>query len=120
MDGPMDKEFTLFPFILLSYLFFQTEFQIFFSCNHTPDVSPYILWETGKAYSGGLIMSYEKTTKRKCQEEQQKLEIQVSECERAYNQNPTNANLKATLTTRATLNSQGKNYMNLVPNPASI
>lgn len=57
------------------------------------------------AYSRGLIMAYEKSTKRKRQEEQRKLEIQLSECERAYNQNPADTNLKATLTTRATLNS---------------
>lgn len=50
-------------------------------------------------------MSYEKSTKRKHQEEQRKLEIQLSECEKAYNQNPTDTNLKASLTTRATLNS---------------
>lgn len=42
--------------------FFRTEFQQFFSCNNTPDVSP-ILWETCKAYSRGLIISYEKKHK---------------------------------------------------------
>lgn len=34
-----------------------------------------------------------------------KLELQLAECERAYNQNPTDTNLKTTLTTRAALNS---------------
>ena len=65
-----------------------------FSCNNTPDVSPSILWETCKAFSRGLIMSYEKSTKRKRQEEQRKVEIQLSGCERAYNQNPTDLILK--------------------------
>ena len=85
--------------------FFQTEFQPFFSCNNTPDVSPSLLWETCKAYSRGLIISYEKSTKRKRQEEQRILELQLSECEKAYIQSPTDTNLKATLTTRTTLNS---------------
>lgn len=44
----------------ISYIFFQTEFQIFFSWNSTTDVSLSILWETCKAYSHGLILTYEK------------------------------------------------------------
>lgn len=82
----------------ISYLFFGLTG---FSCNNTADVSPSILWETCKAYSRDLIISYGKSTRQKHQEEQQKLELQLSECERVYNQNPTDTNLK-TLTTRAT------------------
>lgn len=64
-----------------------------------------MLLETFKAYSHCLIISYEKSTKRKCQKEQRKLKLQLSECERAYNKNPTEANLQVTVATSATLNS---------------
>lgn len=77
---------------------------LFFSCNNTPDVSP-ILWETCKAYSRGLIISYEKKHKTEVSRKATKLELQLAECERAYNQNPTDTNLKTTLTLRAALNS---------------
>lgn len=43
--------------------YFQTEFQIFYTSNNTPEVSPSILWETCKAYSRGLIISHEKSKK---------------------------------------------------------
>lgn len=86
------------------YLFFRLSFRYSFLVI-THHLSHSILWETCKAYSRGLIKAYEKDRKQKRQEEQWKLEIQLSECERAYNQNPTDTNLKATLTTRATLNS---------------
>ncbi len=98
-----------FDFSLLSdpyfISYFTSEFKIFFTINKTPYISPSALWETSKAYSRGLIISYVKSKHRKALESQRKLEIQLSEAERAYVKDPSETNLKTMLAIMASLNS---------------
>lgn len=67
--------------LLNVFLIFKLRFQLFYSCNNEPEISPSILWETWDE-----MFSIKEIMKQKSKEEQQKLEIQLSECEGAYNQ----------------------------------
>lgn len=85
--------------------YFRTEFKIFYSINKTPDVSPSVLWETCKVYARGLIISYTKSKKRKSMEAQTKLEGELLHLEKTYAKYPSEANMRAMLATKASLNS---------------
>lgn len=85
--------------------YFKSEFKIFYTINKTPDISPSVLWETCKVYARGLIISYSKSKKRKSLEAQTKLEGELSNLEKTYTKYPSEANMKAMLATKASLNS---------------
>lgn len=56
-------------------------------------------------YARGLINSYTKSKKRKYLEAQMKLESELSSLEKIYAKYPSDANMKAMLATKASLNS---------------
>lgn len=85
--------------------YFTSEFKIFYEINNTPDISPSTLWETSKAYSRGLIISYASSKRRKACECQRELESQLSEAEKSYVTSPSETNLKTMSAVKASLNS---------------
>lgn len=85
-----------------SYL--TSELKIFYKINETSDVSPSILWETSKAYSRGLIISYVKNKRCKALQCQRELETKLPEAERTYAKNPPDTNLETMLAVKASLN----------------
>ena len=84
--------------------YFTSELKIFYEINNTPDVSPSTLWETSKAYSRGLIISCVKTKRHKVLQRQRELETKLSEAEGTYAKNPSDINIEAKLTVKASIN----------------
>lgn len=85
--------------------YFKSEFNIFYTINKTPDITPSILWETCKVYARGLIIFYVRSKQRKSLEAQRKLEGKLADLEKTYAKYPSDINMKAMLATRASLNS---------------
>uniref|UniRef100_A0AAQ6AKY8 Reverse transcriptase domain-containing protein n=1 Tax=Amphiprion ocellaris TaxID=80972 RepID=A0AAQ6AKY8_AMPOC len=60
----------------------------FIQDNKTPDVSPGLLWDTLKAYTRGLVISYSAGLKKRTQMEQRKLELKLHELQIKHNLSP--------------------------------
>lgn len=68
--------------------FLNEQLEHFLKINATPDVSPGLLWDTLKAYTRGLIISYSAGLKKKNQMEQRKLELVLHDLRIRYNASP--------------------------------
>lgn len=68
--------------------FLNDQLEHFLKVNATPEVSPGLLWDTLKAYTRGLIISYSAGLKRKNQMEQRKLELELHELQAKHNESP--------------------------------
>lgn len=95
------------PSILTDHKFisyFREKFQSFLSVNSASTNDPSLLWETSKAFSRGLIISY-MSTKRRRQDEQRKiLESKLKHAEKEYVKNSSVQRLKEISALRCTLN----------------
>lgn len=68
--------------------YFKDEFEVFMSVNLVSTNDSSLLWETSKAFSRGIIMSYTFTKKRKQFEQRKILEIKLGRAEREYVKHP--------------------------------
>uniref|UniRef100_A0A3B3BIE4 Endonuclease/exonuclease/phosphatase domain-containing protein n=1 Tax=Oryzias melastigma TaxID=30732 RepID=A0A3B3BIE4_ORYME len=80
------------------------EWEGFIAINKTPGMSPSTLWEAGKAYLRGAIISYTSAQKKKELKIQLDLEQTVAELEVQFRQHPTGSVAKQLEAARSALN----------------
>lgn len=69
--------------------YFKREWTFFMEMNDSPNTSPTLLWQTGKAVLRGKIISYSSYKKRKDTKSQLEMEKKIKELENAHATNPT-------------------------------
>lgn len=95
------------PSILTDHKFmsyFREEFQYFLSVNSASTNDPSLLWETSKAFSRGIIISYMPTKRRKQDEQRKILESKLKLAEKEYVKNSSVQKLKDISALRCSLN----------------
>lgn len=96
------------PFILKDSKFcsyFMSEFQSFFAINSPSTEDKSLLWETIKAFSRGLVISYTSSKRRRQIEQKNILDTKLKRAESDYVQNPKSAKLKEITALRSALES---------------
>lgn len=83
--------------------FLKDQLDAFFEINKTPDVSPSLLWDTMKAYTRGLIISFSAGLKKRNQEEQRRLELELHELQTKHNSSPSEELRKEMLVVKSAL-----------------
>lgn len=84
--------------------FLERQWELFMATNNTPDVNPSLLWETGKAFMRGSIISYTAAYKKETIRKQLELEQAIQDSEKKFKQSPSKSNLKNLETVRSALN----------------
>ena len=84
--------------------FITSEWQQFISINKTPDISPSTLWETGKAYIRGAIISYTSAQKKDALKRQLDLEKTIDNLEAQFKKSHTSSLARQLAAARSALN----------------
>lgn len=84
--------------------YFAAEFRIFYSINSVSTDNPSVLWETCKAFSRGLIISFTTSKRRQKNEQCRRLESRLAELEKLHISTPSPNLLKELTATRTALN----------------
>lgn len=84
--------------------YFTEEFKSFMSINLPSTADPSLLWETSKAFSRGLIISYISSKRHKQAEQRQILESKLKLAEKDFVKKPSPKNFSTPLRTRLYLN----------------
>uniref|UniRef100_A0A3Q3G8L9 Reverse transcriptase domain-containing protein n=1 Tax=Kryptolebias marmoratus TaxID=37003 RepID=A0A3Q3G8L9_KRYMA len=84
--------------------YFRTEFKQFLAINSPSASSPSLLWDTAKAFSRGLILSYMCSKKRRIAEQQNILERKLKLAEEEYIKKPSQSKLGELNAIRCSLN----------------
>lgn len=90
------------------YFLFFLELKIFYSINSlssdNPSLLPSLFWETCKAFSRGLIMSFVASKRRRRNEQHKLLESRLADLDKHYISSPSSNSLKKLMATCAVLN----------------
>lgn len=82
--------------------YFNTEFRYFLSINSQSTDNPALLWETVKAYTRGIIISFSASKRREKLRKQNLLMTELKTKERTYVNSPTPALLREISAVRST------------------
>lgn len=85
--------------------YFRDEFKIFFATNSISTHDASLLWETSKAFSRGIIISYTSTKRRRQAEQRKILESKLKHAEGEYGKRPSSQKLKEVSALRCALDS---------------
>uniref|UniRef100_A0A3P9KVD9 Endonuclease/exonuclease/phosphatase domain-containing protein n=1 Tax=Oryzias latipes TaxID=8090 RepID=A0A3P9KVD9_ORYLA len=104
---PACRHWRLNPTLLSSQDFVDyitKEWEGFIAINKTPEISPSTLWESGKAYIRGSIISYTSAQKKKALKLQLDLEKNIAGLEVQFRQHPSDSLAKQLEAARSALN----------------
>uniref|UniRef100_A0A3P9IJZ9 Reverse transcriptase domain-containing protein n=1 Tax=Oryzias latipes TaxID=8090 RepID=A0A3P9IJZ9_ORYLA len=104
---PACRRWRLNPTLLSSQDFVDyitKEWEGFIAINKTPEISPSTLWESGKAYIRGSIISYTSAQKKKALKSQLDLEKNIAGLEVQFRQHPSDSLAKQLEAARSALN----------------
>lgn len=85
--------------------FIKKEWKDFMELNDSPNISPSLLWETGKCVIRGKIISYSSYKKKQEQKLENELEIKIKQLTEVYAENPTDTTKKELFSTKEQLDS---------------
>uniref|UniRef100_A0A3B3III1 L1 transposable element RRM domain-containing protein n=1 Tax=Oryzias latipes TaxID=8090 RepID=A0A3B3III1_ORYLA len=88
----------------LCFNYITKEWEGFITINKTPEISPSTLWESGKAYIRGSIISYTSAQKKKALKSQLDLEKNIAGLEVQFRQHPSDSLAKQLEAARSALN----------------
>ncbi|XDV28526.1 hypothetical protein PO909_031812 [Leuciscus waleckii] len=104
---PNCRHWRLDPTLLSNHYFTEhitSEWRQFISINKTPDISPSTLWEAGKAYIRGAIMSYTSAQRKDALKKQLDLEKTIATLEAQFKKSYSNSLAKQLDAARSALN----------------
>lgn len=85
--------------------FVKKEWKDFMELNDSPNISPSLLWETGKCVIRGKIISYSSYKKKQEQKLENELEIKIKQLTEEFAKNPTDTITKELFSAKERLNS---------------